>query len=269
MAQRIAQTGADRGARSGKSGQSNHFVGYKKHSACGLVRVGERFLRLPLCSLARPASVTDVEMLGPLLEHVQQELTGLWPLRLVILDKGYIQGEQAGWWRQQHQVALVVAPKKDMKPPPGCDGQGCPLCPLGERLVWEDYTPEDEGRLIYRGQPERCRVCPLAGTCERQFEFAAAAHETFWGMVPSHSRLSRALLRMFRPRIEQGFNLVKNQYRLKGFFLNSLELTQTMSVMSDILETLGFLAQERPQQGLHMKKALQGDLQAPEFFDFL
>lgn len=230
--------------------------------------MGGRFVRLPLCSLARPASVTDVEMLEPLLEALRRDLTGLWPMGLVILDKGYIQAEQASRWRRDHHVALITAPRKDMKPPPQCDQRGCPLCPLGEALEWEDYVAEDDGVLIYRGQPERCRVCPLAGGCARQFEFAAATHETFWGMVPSHSRLSRQLLRWFRPRIEQGFNLAKNHYRLKGFFLNSLELTQTLCEMCDVLETLGILAQQHPVADRELKKSLQGDLNAPEFFDF-
>ena len=269
VAQRIGQTGADRGARSGKSGQSNYFVGYKKHSACGLVLRQGRFCRIPLCSLARPASLGDVEMLGPLVEAVGGGLNGVWPLGLVIADKGYIQGEQASQLRQRRHVALVVAPKKSMVPPPGCDAQGCPLCPAGEALAWEDYDSEGGGWLIYRGAPALCARCPLAGDCARQFEFAAGAHETFWGMVPSHSRLSRELLRKFRPRVEQGFNLAKNKFRLKGFFLNSLELAQILCVMCDILETLGFLAQERPQQGRETKIALQGELQAPDFFDFL
>lgn len=223
-----------------------------------------RFVGVPLCSLARPASLGDVELLDPLLRRLCAD--GIWPMRLVILDKGYIQGELAGRWRRDHQIALVIAPKKDMKPPADCDEMGCPLCPAGQPLAWEDYDPQGEGWLIYRGRPELCRSCPLAGACPRQFEFAAGAHETFWGMVPSHSRLSRELLRKFRPRIEQGFNTAKNLFRLKGFFLNSLELTQTLCEMCDVLETLIFLAQQRPMQGRQTKNALEVDLECPDFF---
>jgi hypothetical protein len=228
VAQRIVQTGAARGARGGKSGQSNYFVGYKKHTLCGLVRRSDKFCPLPLVSLARPANLSDVEMLLPLLEQARRALAGRWPLGLVIADRGYIGGEP---------------------------------------LVWEAYDPADGGVLIYRGRPDLCAACPLAGTCTRQFEYGSGRHETFWGMVPSHSRLARELRRRFRPRVEPGFNLAKNKYRLKGFFLNSLELTQALCVMSDVLEVLEFLAQERPRQGRQMKKTLQCDLQAPELWD--
>jgi hypothetical protein len=37
--------------------------------------------------------------------------------------------------------------------------------------------------------------------------------------------------------------------------------------MSDVLEVLEFLAQERPQRGREVKKTLQNDLQAPEFWE--
>lgn len=267
MARRIRQTGAARGARSGKSGQSNYFIGYKKHSLYGVVQREGRFVPLPLVSLAAPANPGDVEMLMPLLEAARAQLGRLWPLGLVIADKGYIGAQQAVHLRQQWRMGLVVAPKKDMRPPPACNEQGCPLCPLGEALVWEDYDPEGGGWLIYRGRPEVCQGCPLAGTCAHQFEFAAGTHETFWGMVPSHSRLCRELLRKFRPRIEQSFNLAKNKFWLKGFFLNSLELARQLCLMCDVLETLEFLAQERPQQGRETKKSLQDDLQAPEFWE--
>jgi hypothetical protein len=88
---------------------------------------------------------------------------------------------------------------------------GCPLCPLGEPLIWEDYDPSDQGVLIYRGDPRHCPRCPLAGMCPRQFEFSAGAHETLWGMLPYHTRLSSELRRMFRPRIEQGFSTIKRR----------------------------------------------------------
>ena len=232
-----------------------------------MVRRGDQFVALPLVSLVAPANRSDVEMLAPLLEQARCTVGLFWPQRLVIADKGYIGGPQAARLRQLWQMGLVVAPRKDMTPPPGCTAQGCPLCPLGEALVWEDYDPEEGGWLIYRGRREICRACPLVGTCARQFEFAAGRHETFWGLVPSHSRLCRELLRKFRPRVEQSFSLAKNKYWLKGFFLNSRELAEQLCAMCDVLEVLEFLAQERPRQGRQLKKSLRSDLQAPEFWE--
>jgi len=231
------------------------------------VRQAERFAVLPLISRVVPANLGDVELLLPLLAAAQEGVGSFWPLRLVIADKGYIGEGQAALLRLQWRMGLVVAPRKDMNPPAGCDEQGCPLCPRGEGLVWEDYDPEDGGWLVYRGARQVCAACELAGTCARHFEFPAGTNETFWGMVPSHSRLCRELLRKFRPRIEQAFSLAKNKFWLKGFFLNSLELARQICAMSDVLEVLEFLAQERPQRGREIKKALHNDLRAPEFWE--
>ena len=152
-----------------------------------------------------------------------------------------------------------------MKPPAGAEKDGCPVCPLGERLIWEDY--DLEGWLIYRGQPGVCRVCPLAGGCAKQFEYDAARHETYLGMVPPHTNLARRILQKFRPRIEHGFNLTKNKYHVTDFFLNSRHLAQTLCGLSDILETLEILAQERPQKGRETRNALLHDIFQLELWD--
>ena len=222
---------------------------------------------LALDSQVWPAHLSDVETLMPLLRQTRQHVAGIWPLSVVLADKGYIQGQQSGWLRQNWHMALVLSPKKDMTPPQGCQADGCPTCPAGERLVWEDYLPEDGGVLIYRGDPAVCRCCALRGDCPRQFERQAAEHETYFGMVPSHSRLCRRLLRLFRPRIEPGFNISKNIHGLKNCFVNSHQLAQTLCAMSDVLETLSLLARQRPCAARKTDIALKGDLREPEFWD--
>lgn len=231
-----------------------------------MIRRQGTFCTVPLCSLVKPANVTDVEVLRPLVDFVHNRLAGIWPMRLVIGDQGYVQGEVARDMRQNWEVALVVRAKKVMTPPPDCDANGCPRCPWGTRLVWEDYDPIDQ-RLVYRGDRRACIACALAGTCPKQFEFPAGVHETFWGMVPAHSRLSYRLLRQLRPRIDQGFNIAKNKFRLRDFFLNSRHLTQTLCILCDVLDTLEILAQERPQKGRETKNALLRDIRQPELWD--
>lgn len=85
----------------------------------------------------------------------------------------------------------------------------------------------------------------------------------FGGMAPAHSRLSKQLQRMFRPRIESGFNTVKNTHRRKDFFLNSRHLTQILCLMSDVLSILDLLAQERPERGRETRKALLLEIEGP------
>jgi hypothetical protein len=266
LRERIRQIGAGRGKRSPKSGQSNHFVGYKKHTVYGLLGREQGWRPVPLFSLARGANLGDVEMTKPLLNFVRRRLEGLWPMTFAIGDKGYISARRASFLRQRWHVALVVKPRKGMRPPPGADSSGCPLCPAGEALVWDDYAPED-GVLIYKGDRTVCIHCPLSGTCSKQFEFQASRHETFWGMAPSHSRLAKEMLRRFRPRVEPGFNTAKNRFGLKDFFLNSRHMTQSLCIMCDIVETLEIMAQERPLRGRETKKALLRDIKQPELWD--
>ena len=152
-----------------------------------------------------------------------------------------------------------------MKAPIGCKSDGCPLCPVGEPLVWEDYDPLDEV-LIWRGVPEICEPCPLRWDCPRQFEAEANIHETFWGMIPTHSKLARRLLRMFRPRVEPGFNIAKNQYRLKDLFLNSRELAQMVCTMADVLETLHVLARQHHCRR-ELRRCINDDIHQPELWE--
>lgn len=229
-----------------------------------LIRFGEGWKSIPLCSSVRAANVSEQKVIHPLLHLVHRCLQ--WPVVFVATDQGYINGPLGRLWRRQWHVAHIVRPKKNMVPPPGCESDGCPVCPSGERLVWEDYDIASE-QLIYRGNPILCRTCPLAGTCPKQFEYDAACSETFWGMVPSHSRLARRILHQFRPRIEPGFNLTKNKYCVTDFFLNSRHLAQALCIASDILETLEILAQERPARGRQTRQALIRDIFQPELWD--
>lgn len=266
MKRRMDRAGAGRGKRSPKSGQSNYFVGYKKHVVYGLFQDRGQWKTVPLVSLARAANVTDVEMMDPLLDFIHGPLGRIWPMTFAIGDKGYVSAARGRILRERHGVALLVRPKTDMVSPPGTDSEGCPVCAFGETMIWEDYDCSD-GTLLYRGKADACARCPLSGPCPKRFEFPADRHETYWGMVPWHSRLSRELIRRFRPRVEPGFNLAKNKYRLKDFFITSQNLAQTLCVLSDITETLKIIAQERPLRGVETKKSILRDVKQLEIWD--
>lgn len=264
LARRRQQVGAGKGTRSKKSGQSIFFEGYKKHTLYALLPWADSWRPLPLYSLLHAGNLSEQRVLKPLLNYARRTLG--WPMLFVVVDQGYVNTATASFLRRRWQLALVARPKKNMVPPPGTDTQGCPLCPAGEALVWEDYDGAD-GQLIYRGHPPRCARCPLAGTCPRQFELEAGLNEIFWGMVPSHSRLFRLFQRWCRPRVEPGFNLVKHKYRVKDFFINSRDLGRFLCILSDILEILELLAAERPAKGRQTRRALEMEVQQPELWD--
>jgi len=261
----MKQIAAGRGSRSLKSGQSNFFVGYKKHTVRGALRLEGSWRLIALCSQARRGNQAEPRVIKPLLNYVRRSLREF-PLRLVVADQAYLNANLAAHLRRHWQVALIVRPRSNMVAPAGSAADGCPLCPAGERLLWEDYDLEDEA-LLYIGDPRLCARCPLHGSCARRFEFPAAAHETFWGMTPSHSLLSRELLRRFRPLIEPGFNSDKNRHYLKDFFLNSKELAQQLFILSDCLECLEILAKIRKERGQETRKALIHDLNDLEIWD--
>lgn len=241
---RLKAIKAGRGRRSPKSGQSDYFVGYKKHTLTGFISLNDGLCPVPLYSLARSASKADVEMLKPLLNFAKRRFGDCLPMNFVLGDKGYVSAPRAKFLRENWNVALIVKPKSDMRPPAGTDTDGCPVCPLGRRLIWDEYDPLD-GTLVYRACEDSCTGCSASFIRPAHFEFSAADHETFWGMIPSHSRLAKQLMRTFRPRIESGFNAAKNSYGLSQLVLNSLTLTQQLCTMTDVVHMLKILAADR------------------------
>ena len=258
--------GAARGRRTGKSGQSDYYVGYKKHTAVGFLQIDGHWRGVPLASRVTAANRGDVELITSLFRATQTATRNFWPIHIVLGDKGYTSARDARWLRQEHGVAFVVRPKADLVPPVGTDPDGCPLCPAGERLIWDEYDQADE-MLIYRADECVCGACGLRGTCPRQFDFDAGRHETFWGMIPTHSRLARLLLRQFRPLVEPNFYQSKVRHALARLFLNSPEFTDSVGKMSDLIQTLEILAPKKPMRGLQAKNSTLREVKQPELWD--
>jgi hypothetical protein len=243
--ERLDQIGAAIGIRTTKSGKMPWFSGYKKHTAYWMLRVDNgSWAPVPICSLIRPGNVKEQRVTKPLLNWIFRHVR--WPVSIILTDQGYVDSRLASFLRTSRNAAMVYKPKTTMTPPAGTEPDGCPICAMGERLVWQEYDAQS-AVLVYHGNEQHCRSCPLAGQCPRIFEFDAAMHETFWGMIPSHSKLARMLLQKFRPRAEPGFNTTKNRHNLKDFFLNSLDFTRIACTMSDILICLEIVAKKRSE----------------------
>lgn len=242
-------------------------MGYKKHTVSGFVLVEGRRCPMPLLSLVRAASKADVEMLKPLLNFVRRQLSDRLAVNFVVGDKGYLSASRRRFLSRHWRWVLIVEPKSDMKPPAGTQKDGCPTCPMGERLTWLDYDWEEE-TLLYCCESQRCERCQLAGSlCSRQFEYPAGTHETYWGAVPSHSRLSQQLRRHFRPRVEPGFYIAKRRHGLGRLFLNSRNLAQQLCQVSDSIELLTILAREGAQKPRRTQNSIKTDVSQPELWD--
>ena len=97
-------------------------------------------------------------------------------------------------------------------------------------------------------------ICPEQSQCEKEFCFPPDDHETFFGLIPLHSRLAKQLLVRIRPQVEAGFETDKNRFNLSDFFINSLELARTLSYLADACNILTFTADLRSIHGRRYKK---------------
>lgn len=236
--------GAALGARTFKMGQSNCFVGYKKHTLrLWLPTVQASVTLLPLVSWLAPANVAEGRMLLPSLRWCARHL-GWWP-GLVVADMGYRAAEDKRIARQQWHCAVVTRLRADGKlQPPYVTAQRLE-CPQGQRLEWWEYEPETAQQWFRVASPENlCPMCWEAGSCPRHFAYPASAHETLFGLLPLASRPAQRLLQQVRPWIEPAQSFEKNQLGLGSIFFNSLRLAWQMSLWADsavLLRTMAWL----------------------------
>jgi hypothetical protein len=130
-----------------------------------------------------------------------------------------------------------------MAPLPCCEDDGCPCCHQGQRLIWDRFVDDKNGHLYYPPHDgEICMICPEQTGCEKEFRFSPNVQETFFGLIPFHSRLSKELLQYIRPLVEAGNEADKHRFNLSGFFMNSLELARTLSYLADACNILTLTA---------------------------
>jgi len=232
------------GGRTLKTGQSRWFVGYKKHTLrLWLPTPHPAVTLLPLVSWLAPANVSEGGLLLPSLRWCQRHL-GWWP-GIVVADLGYVAAESKKAARENWQTAVVTKLRADMKLAPPYVTAERAECPQGQPLEWWDYEPETSQQW-FRVAPQEnlCGQCWQKSHCPQHFGFAAAAHETLFGLLPLASRPAQRLLRQVRPWIEPAQSFEKNQLGLSQMFFNSLRLAWQMSLWADsavLLRTMAWL----------------------------
>lgn len=200
-----------------------------------------------------PANAADSNLLFPLIEAGFRRLN-LLP-HIVVGDMGYVDQEVKKHLRSTYGVAVVTKARSNMAPPPCCEDDGCPCCHQGQRLIWDRFVDDKNGHLYYPPHDgEICMICPEQTGCEKEFRFSPNVHETFFGLIPLHSRLSKELLQYIRPLVEAGNEADKHRFNLSGFFMNSLELARTLSYLADACNILTLTAAARLNHGRRYRK---------------
>jgi hypothetical protein len=228
-------------------------VGYKKHTLRLIFRLHGKWRNAPMITQTEPANLSDGGRLKPLLEEARSRLNFL--PEIVVADMGYLDQEIKAELRNQYRVAVVTRAKSNMLVPPGCEEDGCPSCPQGQRLIWERYLRHEKSHRYHApSHGDICMICPDQNQCPQEFRFSPDDHETFLGMIPLHSRLAKQLLARIRPLVEAGFEADKNRFNLSGFFINRLELARTLSYLADACNILTLTAELRSHHGRRCKE---------------
>jgi hypothetical protein len=187
---------------------------------------------VPLVSWVAPANVSEGGLLIPSLRQCQHRL-GWWP-GIVVADMGYLAASSKQMARQNWHTAVVTKIRTDMKLLPPYVTAERVECPQGQRLQWWEYDPQTREQWFRADDlPPLCDRCWEASTCPRHFGFAAAQHESLFGLLPLASDPAQRLLQQVRPWIEPTQSFEKNQLGLGQRFFNSLRLTWPMCPWAD------------------------------------
>ncbi len=218
-----------------------------------IFRLEGKWRNVPMISRTEPANISDGILLKPLLEAGLSRLNFL--PDIVVADMGYMDKQVKNQLRTRYGMAVVTRAKKDMLIPKSCEQDGCPCCPQGQRLIWDRYVSEEFSHLYYPpAEGDICMICPEQSQCKKEFRFSPGRHETFFGLIPLHSRLATQLLSRIRPLVEAGFETDKNRFNLNGFFKNSLDLVRTLSYLADACNILTITADLKAHHGRRYKK---------------
>jgi hypothetical protein len=224
---------AAKGKRTFKVGQSQWYVGYKKHTLRLWWREHEgAVLLVPLVSWVTPANVFEGGLLVPSLRYCQQHW-GWWP-KIIVADMSYMGAQLKALCRTRWQTAVVTRLHSNAQLIPPYAAWNRTQCHQGQPLRWLEYAPEQDQHWFGVAEPAVCcSRCWEASTCPRQFAFAASQHETLFGLLPLASLPVQRLLQQVRPWIEPAQSYEKNQLGLNSAFLNSLHLAWCMALLAD------------------------------------
>ena len=226
------------GGRTLKSGQSQCFVGYKKHTLrLWITRYEPGVLLVPLVSWAAPANVSEGGLLRPSLAYCVRQWG--WRPDYVVADMGYISAAAKKTCREQWQVAVITHIRKNMNLVAPFESERRATCPQGQSLQWLGYDwREARHRFGPTETRSLCAICWEQSQCLQRFEYSAADHETLLGLLPLCTRSAQHLLKQMRPWIEPTQSYEKNQLGLGQVFLNSLRLTWTWCLLADAVSIM-------------------------------
>lgn len=226
------------GGRTLKSGQSQCFVGYKKHTLrLWLTRYDRGVLLLPLISWVAPANVSESGLLVPSLHYCFQRWT--WRPDYVVADMGYLGAAAKRKCREQWQVAVITHMRANMKLVAPFESEQQTACPHGQPLQWLGYDWRSGQHEFGPLEPALlCEKCWDFSQCSRRFDYLPATHETLLGLLPLCTRTAQRMLQQIRPWIEPTQSYEKHQLGLSQMFLNSLRFTWTMCLLADAVNIM-------------------------------
>ena len=258
--------GAAKGKRTKKSGQSPYFVGYKKHTLRLWLKVKGKNLMVPLVSFIAPANIHEGDFLNSMIRHSKNALS--LHIDIIVGDMGYISSEQKMRLRRQSNTAVLTRVRENMQPPKEYFDYGCPECPEGIPLCWDAYDAETEMHC-YTSPLDNpaCDTCWQHGNCYQELYVSPSIDEHHFGMIPLHTKVSQKLLQKIRPQVERGFENDKNKLYLNRFFVNSLNLANILSHLSDACQILLLLGDMKTNTKSKAKKMMKR-LYTQMTFDF-
>jgi hypothetical protein len=244
---------AAKGHRTKKSGQSEWFVGYKKHTLRILFLNQSPIWSIPAITVVKPANTGDGDVLSEMILLWPQYL----PAPIIVADMGYLQAERKKQLREQYKIALITRVRASMKPPQnfGLEPDGCPTCFWGQRLRHDFFDWEKQKHLYLKpDEGQKCYQCLFSFNCPQESWLSPEIHETYLCAQPLHTKLAQKLLQYARPVAEPAFNEDKNRFMLKSLFINSLSLAEFASLLVDSTKLLTTLVRLKETHGKQLKK---------------
>jgi hypothetical protein len=180
------------GARTVKSGLSQWYVGYKKHTLrLWLPQRKEAVLLVPLMSWIAPANRGDALFLEPSVRYVRKHLD--FAPSLVVADMAYINFKMQRRLREQMQVGVVTYLPPNYDLPKSVEPALAMRCPQGQKLQWLGLRQDEQLHWFgVAAEPNPlCGWCWEQSRCPREFCFAASDHEIVLGTVPLSTSLAK------------------------------------------------------------------------------
>jgi len=211
---------------------------------------------IPLVSFIEPANVYEGNLLNPMIQNVQKELS--LHIDIVVGDMGYISSDHKRELRKQSQTAVITSVRENMFPPEEYVDHECPECPEGIPLSWDGYDLDTEmHRYITPPDHPACQDCRLHGSCYQEIPISPLIDEHRFGIIPLHTKVAQRLLQQIRPQVERGFENDKNKLSLNKFFANSLKIAKIIGYLTDACQILLLFAQMKTITKAKVKRVMK------------